>query len=143
MSASFFDSNVLLYIASADRDKADKAEEILAQGGSISVQVLNEIANVAQRKMRLGWCEIHEFLSMVRELLTVHPVTIETHEDGLALAERYGLSTYDAMIAAAALQADCETLWSEDLQHGMLLDGRLRVVDPFRDRGASEVPLPR
>lgn len=133
MPASFFDSNVLLYIASADRDKADKAEEILTQGGAISVQVLNEITNVARRKMRLGWLETHAFLSMVRGLLTVHPVTIETHEDGLTLAERYGLSTYDAMIAAAALQADCETLWSEDLQHGMLLDERLKVIDPFRD----------
>jgi predicted nucleic acid-binding protein len=104
----------------------------LAQGGSISVQVLNEIANVARRKMRLGWSETHEFLSLVRGLLIVHPVTVETHEDGLVLAERYDLSTYDAMIAAAAMRAECETLWSEDMQHGMLLDGRLRVVDPFR-----------
>ncbi len=132
MPASFFDSNVLLYIASGDSDKADKAEKVLAQGGSISVQVLNEIANVARRKMRLGWSETHEFLSLVRGLLIVHPVTVETHEDGLALAERYGLSTYDAMIASAAMRAECETLWSEDMQHGMLLDGRLRVVDPFR-----------
>ena len=132
MPASFFDSNVLLYVAARDPDKADKAEQILALGGSISVQVLNEVANVARRKMRLGWSETHEFLSLVRGLLVVHPVTIETHEDGLALAERYGLATYDAMIAAAALRADCDTLWSEDLQHGMLLDGRLRVLDPFR-----------
>jgi len=132
MPASFFDSNVLLYIASGEPTKADKAEQILAQGGSISVQVLNEIANVARRKMRLGWNETHEFLSLVRGLLIVHPVTVETHEDGLALAERYDLSTHDAMIAAAAMRAECETLWSEDMQHGMLLDGRLRVVDPFR-----------
>jgi predicted nucleic acid-binding protein len=67
--------------------------------------------------MQLSWSETHEFLSLVRGLLVVHPVTIETHEDGLALAERYGLSTYDAMIAAVALRADCETLWSEELQH--------------------------
>lgn len=132
MPASFFDSSVLLYIASGEPTKADKAEQILAQGGSISVQVLNEIANVARRKMRLGWSETHEFLSLVRGLLIVHPVTVETHEDGLVLAERYDLSTYDAMIAAAAMRAECETLWSEDMQHGMLLDGRLRVVDPFR-----------
>lgn len=132
MPASFFDSNVLLYIASGEPTKADKAEQILAQGGSISVQVLNEIANVARRKMRLGWNETHEFVSLVRGLLIVHPVTVETHEDGLALAERYDLSTHDAMIAAAAMRAECETLWSEDMQHGMLLDGRLRVVDPFR-----------
>lgn len=132
MPASFFDSDVLLYVASRDPEKAIKAEQILARGGSISVQVLNEVANVARRKMLLSWSETHEFLMLVRGLLVVHPVTIETHEDGLALAERYGLATYDAMIAAAALRADCETLWSEDLQHGMLLHRRLRVVNPFR-----------
>lgn len=132
MPASFFDSDVLLYVASRDPEKASKAEQILAHGGSISVQVLNEVANVARRKMQLSWNETHEFLSLVRALLVVHPVTIEMHEDGLALAERYGLATYDAMIAAAALRADCETLWSEDLQHGMLLERRLRVVNPFR-----------
>jgi predicted nucleic acid-binding protein len=69
---------------------------------------------------------------MVRGLLPVRPITVEIHEAGLALAERYGLSTYDAMIAASALQADCDTLWSEDMQDGMLLDNRLRVANPFR-----------
>jgi predicted nucleic acid-binding protein len=69
---------------------------------------------------------------MLRALLTVHPVTIETHESGLALSERYGLSIYDAMIAAAALQAGCDTLWSEDMQHGMALAEGLRIVNPFR-----------
>jgi len=64
--------------------------------------------------------------------LPVQPLTIDIQETGLALAERYGLSTYDAMIAASALRADCETLWSEDMQHGITLEDRLRIVDPFR-----------
>jgi len=59
-------------------------------------------------------------------------VQIGTHEIGLALAERYKLSIYDAMIAAAALQANCDTLWSEDMQHRMMFEGRLRVINPFR-----------
>ena len=132
MPGSFFDTNVIVYIASADPVKAAKAEETIASGGAISVQVLNELANVARRKMRLSWQETHAFLSLLRGLLTVHPLTVETHETGLALAERYGLSTYDAMIAAAALHAGCDTLWSEDMQHGMALDGQLRISDPFR-----------
>jgi predicted nucleic acid-binding protein len=69
---------------------------------------------------------------MLRNLLTVHPVTLETHETGLTLAERYGLSTHDAMIAAAALHAGGDTLWSEDMQHGMAFDEGLRIVNPFR-----------
>jgi len=134
MPGSFFDTDVLVYVASNDAAKADKAEAIIAAGGAISVQVLNELANIARRQMRLSRADTHIFLSMLRELLTVHPVTLETHETGLALSERYGLSIYDAMIAAAALQADCDTLWSEDMQHGMALDEGLRIVNPFRAR---------
>jgi predicted nucleic acid-binding protein len=133
MPVSFFDTNVLVYIASGDPMKADRAEAAIAAGGAISVQVLNELANVARRKMAMSWTDTHMFLSMLRGLLTVHPVTLETHEVGLALAERYGLSTYDAMIAAAALQAGCDTLWSEDMQHGMTLGEGLRILNPFRE----------
>jgi predicted nucleic acid-binding protein len=131
MPANFFDTNVLVYIASEDTAKADRAEAIVAAGGAISVQVLDELANVARRKMQLSWAGTHALLSLLRGLLTVHPLTLETHETGLELAERYGFSTYDAMIAASALHAGCDTLWSEDMQHGMALDEGLRVVNPF------------
>ncbi len=104
----------------------------VAKGGAISVQVLNELANVARRKMQMSWADTHAFLSTLRGLLTVHPLTLEIHETGLDLAERYRLSTFDAMIAASALQAGCDTLWSEDMQHGMTLGEGLRIVNPFR-----------
>jgi predicted nucleic acid-binding protein len=132
MAGKFFDTNVLLYLASEDAAKAARAEAVVAEGGAISVQVLNEFANVARRKMRLSWADTHALLDLLRGLLSVHPLTVETHETGLALAERYGFSTYDAMIAAAALQAGCDTLWSEDLQDGMTLTEGLRIVNPFR-----------
>lgn len=132
MPGSFFDSNVLLYAVSADAAKADRAEALIEGGGKISVQVLNEISNVARRKMHFSWAETHGLLVMFRDLLTVEPVTIEVHETGLELAERYGLSIFDAMIASAALHAECDTLWSEDMQSGVLLAERVRVVNPFR-----------
>jgi predicted nucleic acid-binding protein len=132
MPGSFFDTNVLVYIASGDPVKADRAEAIISDGGMISVQVLNELTNVARRKMRMTWPDTHALLSIVRGLLTVQAITIETHETGLAFAERYNLSTYDAMIAASALHADCDILWSEDMQDGMTLDDGLRIVNPFR-----------
>jgi len=132
MPGSFFDTNVLLYLASKDSEKADRTERLIADGGTISVQVLNEIANVARRKMRMSWKETHGILAMLRGLLPVVPVTVETHEAGLALAERYRISTYDAMIAASAILSGCDTLWSEDMQHGMAIDDRLRIVNPFR-----------
>jgi predicted nucleic acid-binding protein len=133
MPASFFDTNVLAYLASGDAAKADRAEAAIAAGGAISVQVLNELANVSRRKMRMSWDETHALLTTLRGLLTVHPLILETHETGLRLAERYGLSTYDAMIAASALHAGCDTLLSEEMQHGMVLDEGLRIVNPFRE----------
>src|ERR1700753_3044248 len=83
MPVSFFDTNVLVYLASGERGTADQAEAALAKGGSISVQVLNEVANVARRKMRMSWHETHALLDVLRGLLTGHPLTVETHETGL------------------------------------------------------------
>ena len=131
MPGNFLDSNVILYLASRQQAKADRAEELIATGGTISVQVLNEIANVSRRKMGMSWVETRDFLSMVCGLLKVEPVTIEMHKAGIDLAERYGLSVYDAMIASAALLTECDTLFTEDLQDGLLVSGRLRVVNPF------------
>ena len=102
MPASFFDTNVLVYVASGDAAKADRAEAAIAAGGAISVQVLNELSNVARRKMRMSWSDTHALLNMLRGLLTVHPLTIEMHDTGLALSGRYGFERDDAMIAAAA-----------------------------------------
>jgi predicted nucleic acid-binding protein len=135
VSGNFFDTNILIYLASGDAVKAGQAEAVIAKGGMISVQVLNEVANVARRKMRLSWAETHAFLSAMRGLLQVVPVTVEVHDSGLALAARFGFSLYDSMIVAAALAGDCDTLWSEDMQDGMVVEGRMRIVNPFVEEG--------
>ena len=128
----FFDTNVTLYLLSADAAKADTAEALLAGGGQISVQVLNEFASVARRKLGLSWAEIRELLAQIRSVCAVHAVTTETHDRALEIADRYGLSIYDALIAAAALLAGCSTLYSEDLQDGQWLERKLRIRNPFR-----------
>ncbi|MBC7732479.1 MAG: PIN domain-containing protein [Bacteriovorax sp.] len=127
----FVDTNVLLYLLSSDAVKADRAEAVLAGRIVISVQVLNEFANVARRKLRLEWSAIEQALRDIRRFAEVFPLTLETHERGIALASRYQLTVYDAMIAAAALEAGCETLASEDFSAGQRLDGRLTVRNPF------------
>ena len=131
MPGSFLDSNIVLYLASEDLLKADRAQELVAEGGTISVQVLNEIANISRRKMGLSWAETRNFLLMIRGLLKVEPMTIEIHDVGITLAERYQLSVYDSMIVSAALSAECDTLLTEDLQDGLLINARLRVLNPF------------
>ena len=130
----FIDSNVLLYLLSPDERKADRAEEVVRRGGLISVQVLNEIVHVCRRKLSLPWSEVNQILSLIRSLCEVVPLTVETHDRGRLVAEKYELSVYDAMIVGAALLADCETLYSEDMQDGLLVDGRLRIQNPFVTR---------
>lgn len=130
MSDEFADTNVILYLLD-DGPKADRAEDILRRRPRISVQVLNEALVSCRRKAGLDWQETAVFLNAVRALCPVEDLTLRTHEVGRALAERYGFSVYDAMIVAAALIADCATLWSEDMQHGLLVDGRLRISNPF------------
>ena len=131
MPGSFLDSSIVLYLASEDLAKADRAQELVAEGGTINVQVLNEIANISRRKMGLSWAETRSFLLIIRGLLKVEHITIEIHDVGISLAERYQLSVYDSMIVSAALSAECDTLLSEDLQDGLLINGRLRVLNPF------------
>ena len=128
---TFFDTNVLLYLLSEDTTKADRAEELVANGGVISVQVLDEFAAVASAKLGMSWGEIIEVLTPIRALCEIEPLTIETHDRGIEIAERYGLSFYDAMILASALSAGCKILYSEDLQDGQVIDRQLRIRNPF------------
>ncbi|WP_374622515.1 PIN domain-containing protein [Devosia sp.] len=131
MSADFLDTNVLVYFAEQHERKYPRSLELLEAGGVASVQVLNEFASVARRKLLLDWPEIEESLLLLRSLLDIRPIDIETHETGIELAAHHGLHVYDAMIVAAALLAGCDVLYSEDMQHGLLLEGRLRIVNPF------------
>ena len=132
MSGDFFDTNVLLHLLSEDAEKADRAEGLVRGGGGISVQVLNEAASVMRRRLRMSRRETREFLTLIRSLLDVAPVTLDTHDLGLEFAERYGLSIYDSMIAAAAALSGSARLWSQDMQHGIRIGERLRVENPFR-----------
>ncbi len=128
---SFFDTSVLMYLLSDDSLKADRIESLLAARGVVSVQVLNEFAAVALRKLKMPINEVREILDTVHAVCTVEPITVETHEQGLAIFERYRFSLYDSMVVAAALNAGAKVLYSEDLQHGQVIDGRLRVTNPF------------
>ncbi|MBF0562959.1 MAG: PIN domain-containing protein [Alphaproteobacteria bacterium] len=126
----FFDTNILLYLLSDDLAKAERAEALLAAGGVISVQVLNEFAAMAVRKLALEWPEIREVLTTVRAVCRVEPVSLATHERGLAIAERYGLSIYDSLIVAAAALAGCRILYSEDMQNGQTIEA-VTIRNPF------------
>jgi predicted nucleic acid-binding protein len=128
----FFDTNVILYLLSSDRARADRAEKELSAGGVVSVQVLNEFASIASRKLKMSIAEIRDVLATIRAVCTIVPLSEETHDLGLQVADRYGLSVYDAMIVAAALLAGCKRVISEDMQDGQVVEGRVRMRNPFR-----------
>ena len=130
MSAEFADTNVVLYLLD-DGPKAERAEEILGQGPRISVQVLNEAMVNCRRKAGLSWEDTGAILEAIQSLCPVEDLTVQTHQVGRALAEKYQLSVYDAMIVSAALIAGCTTLWTEDMHDGLLVEDRLRIVNPF------------
>ncbi|WP_394654175.1 PIN domain-containing protein [uncultured Sphingomonas sp.] len=95
--------------------------------------MLNEFTNVARRKMALDWPEIQRFLNGVCDLISVIPLSVSTYRVALGLAQRYHFSVNDAVMVASALKSDATTLFTEDLHDGLLIDGRLRVIDPFSD----------
>ena len=130
-TARFFDTNLLLYLFSSSAQKADTVESLIADGGTISVQVLNEFAAVARRKLQMTFAEISETVDTLTQTLKVVPLNLDIHRLGLKLADRYGYSVYDAMILAAALESGCTQLLTEDLQHRQRVESTLDIVNPF------------
>jgi len=130
MSRPFIDSNVVLYLLSADAAKADRAEAILSMGGVVSVQVLNEVASVCRRKLKMSWEEVEPLLLAVKTACEIMPLTVASHEKAVELSKRFQLSLFDANIVATALLSGSGVLFSEDMHSGLLID-RLLIQNPF------------
>jgi predicted nucleic acid-binding protein len=131
MPGEFLDTNVLVY-AFTDDPRSARAQELLERGCVIGVQVLNEFTNVARRKLGMAWPEVADALSAIRVLCpTIEPMSLEIHEEAVAIAERHDLHIFDALIISAAMRSRCETLWSEDMHDGLIVDQRLSVRNPF------------
>jgi predicted nucleic acid-binding protein len=127
---TFLDTNVLVYATSND-PRCERAQALIAAGGTTSVQVLNELVNVLRKKLKRDWGAIEKAVSDFRTVLDpVLPLTPETHDAAIALAREHSLSFYDALIVASALEANCEVLFTEDMQHGRTI-GTLTVRNPF------------
>jgi predicted nucleic acid-binding protein len=129
----FFDTNLLVYAALQPDARSERARGLLARGGAVSVQVLNEFANVARRKLRKPWPEVTRALSDIRALCSPPlPITLATHEAALGIAGRLGYAFYDSLVIASALEAGCVRLYSEDMQDGQQIEGGLTIRNPFR-----------
>ena len=127
----FFDSNIVIYSVAQGDPRSEVALGLIFAGGHISIQVLNEFVNVGRRRLGKSWAEIHAILDTFQVSgEPIWPITEETHRLALAVAQRYGLQIYDAMIVASATLAGCDTLYSEDMQDGQQIGG-LTIRNPF------------
>lgn len=135
---SFIDANVLIYWLD-EGERADQVEALLADEAVISVQVLNEFANVLRKKRNAAVTLIQQLVGVLLETCTVSDMTVRIHVGALELVQRYGFSVYDANILAAAAEMGCAVVYSEDMQHGMsvkmpksLGGGVLSIKNPFK-----------
>ena len=128
----FIDSNVLIYAFSKDRLKKEIAKRFIKNKGNISIQVLNEVANTLFRKSKLEPFIVKKSIELLIEYLEVYPIKITTINRVLALKQRYKYSYYDSLIIATALENNCSILYSEDMQDGQIIEGKLKIVNPFK-----------
>jgi predicted nucleic acid-binding protein len=125
------DTNIAVYALSRT-EKQLRAREVLRGAGFLSVQVLNEYANVASRKLGRDWEAIMGDLASLRNAAgTIKPISDEANREAARIAERYRIAFYDAVMIAVALAGGATLLYSEDMHHGLVIDGTLTITNPF------------
>ncbi len=134
MSAEFFlDTNILVYrYSDQDEQKRVVAANLMeSKNAAISVQVLNEFCNTARRKFPENFARIEATLFEIQNLLTVYSLGPKDTHKAVQISQRYGFSYYDSLILAAAENHQCKVVFSEDMQHEMILDSGLKTFNPF------------
>lgn len=126
----FVDTNILVYALLDDSHKQQTALDLLQSGCVISTQVLNEFTNVARKKAKLEWQEIHDLSNAIQSLAETIPLGLAIHNRALKIATSYGYSFYDSLIVAAALESECDLLFSEDMQHKQRIE-TVVISNPF------------
>lgn len=132
--STFIDTNILVYLYSDDEaGKKLISKNLLNENSSfISTQVLLEFSNTMRKKYKAEWDKISRAIDEITGCVSVFTNHIETIKHAIAIAEKYRYSFYDSLIIAAALEANCKILYSEDMQHNQVIDKQLRIVNPFR-----------
>ena len=130
----FLDTNVVVFLYSGDEPEKQTAALSLIENNEaiVSTQVLSELANTLSRKFSLPYEVVAQAVAEVQEGSTVSLVMPETIAQALTLAKKYQYSYYDSQILASALLAGCSTLFTEDIQHGQLIENSMTICNPFR-----------
>ena len=131
MSGNFVDTNIVIYSLGNDEEKRKRSIELISCHPVISVQVLNETVNTLIRKFSMPIDDIKAIIKPLTLESTVKPLTENIHFSALTIKERYQFSFYDSLIIASALEAGCDILYSEDMQHKQIIDKQLQIINPF------------
>ncbi|MBY0433788.1 MAG: PIN domain-containing protein [Cyclobacteriaceae bacterium] len=132
MPANFFvDSNIALYILDKGSPKFSKAKALLVDRPCISTQVVAENIHVCVRKLRLSKNFALAHANSLRQACSVKDITNAVLTQSVFIFERYGYTIFDSLIIASAISANCATLYSEDMQHGHVVEGKLTIINPF------------
>jgi len=132
LNKSFIDSNIIIYLFDSNSYKKDIALPLLANTPTINSQVLVEVGNICKKK--LGFTK-EDVLNIWNDLLNdcdVVPLDSSTFQLAISLIKRYKFQLFDSLIVASALQANCIILFSEDMHHELLVEGKLRIINPFK-----------
>lgn len=127
----FADTNIPLYALDTDPAKRTKALALMRDNPVVSVQVVNEFISVATGKMRMEKSAAHRLARVMLRRCEVVAMDAVMISEAIALGGSYGFSHWDSLIVAAALRAGCDSLYSEDMQHGLVVEKRLTIVNPF------------
>lgn len=128
------DTNIAFYALAAESSKSARAGDVLEMSDFLSVQVLNEYAYSVRRKLDRDWIDIDSDLDLLRNSVpAIHAIDYQANRRAVNLADRYQLSFFDSVMIAVALVNGATTLYSEDMQHGMVIDETLTITNPFLD----------
>jgi len=132
MSDFAIDTNILIYNhLQKDEYKRNVARELLAQFPVVSSQVVSEYLNVMKRLLKISKTEILELCYQWMNFCQLKNVDRNSVKLAQQLVEKYDFQIFDAIIVSAALEANCKILYSEDMQHGMMIEKQLKIVNPF------------
>jgi predicted nucleic acid-binding protein len=129
---SFLDSNILIYLVENNADKKAKVLSIISTDCMISTQVVGENINACMRKLKMTKEKAFKHANELLATLSIKTIQPSTIEAGMMICNKYQLSWWDSLIVAAALENNCEILYSEDMQDGLVIEKRLTIVNPFR-----------
>lgn len=131
MDNAFVDSNIILYLLDADQQKRTIAENLLLESPLISAQVLTEVANVCKRRFQYSKDQVLNLWTDLLSDCTLVQTDVSTFTVAIALSKKYDFQVYDSLIVSAALNSGCGILYSEDMQHKMVVENSLTIVNPF------------